>query len=219
MKFEVQGNPDYGQVVVELQPGEKILSESGAMSRMDPELELHVRLMGGMLRALARKVLGGESFFLAEYAGSSGGEIAFSPSLPGTVLHRRMSGDRLTLTGGSFLACSEGVDIRTRFGGLKSIFSGEGAFLLEVSGTGDLFFNAYGAVIEQEVGGSLTVDTGHVVAWEPSLDYSITGMGGLKSTLFSGEGLVMNFRGDGRIWLQSRTLGQTSGWLIPYLVR
>jgi len=219
MKFEIQGNPDYGQVVVELQPGEKVFSESGAMSRMDPGLELHVRLMGGLLRALGRKVLGGESFFLAEYTGERGGEIAFSPALPGTVMHRRMSGDHVLLTGGCFLACSEGVEVRTRFGGLKSLFSGEGAFLMDVSGEGDLFFNAYGAVIERDVRGSLTVDTGHVVAWEPALDYKITGMGGLKSTLFSGEGLVMNFRGEGRIWLQSRTLGQTSGWLIPYLVR
>jgi uncharacterized protein (TIGR00266 family) len=189
------------------------------MSRMDPGLTLRARLTGGILRGLARKVLGGESFFLAEYTGPSGGEIAFSPALPGTVIHRRMSGDTLRLTGGCFLACSAGVDIRTRFGGLRSFFSGEGAFMMDVSGEGDLFLNAYGAVIERDVRGSLTVDTGHVVAWEPSLDYSIKGMGGMKSTLFSGEGLVMNFQGEGRIWLQSRTLGQTSGWLIPYLVR
>ena len=219
MKFDIRGNPDYGQVVVELRPGEKVLAESGAMSRMDSGLELNTRLMGGVLRALSRKVLGGESFFLAEYTGPRGGEIAFSPALPGTVQHYRLSGNRLVLTSGSFLACSEGVDMRTRFGGLKSFFSGEGAFLLEVSGEGDVFCNAYGAVIERDVRGGLTVDTGHVVAWEPSLDYRITGMGGIKSTLFSGEGLVMSFRGDGRIWLQSRTLGQTAGWLIPYLLR
>ena len=68
-------------------------------------------------------------------------------------------------------------------------------------------------------GEALVVDTGHVVAWESTLDYSIGGMGGLKQTLFSGEGLVMNFTGRGRIWLQTRTLGQTAGWLVPYLLR
>ncbi|MEM7309182.1 MAG: TIGR00266 family protein [Planctomycetota bacterium] len=219
MKFELQGNPDYGQVLVQLDPGEKVYSESGAMSRMDTGMELRARLMGGMTRAMARKFLGGESFFLAEYQSSGGGEIAFSPALPGTVLHHRLDGGTVLMTGGCFLACSEGVDLRTRFGGLRSFFSGEGAFLIKAEGRGDLFLNAYGAVIEQQVQGGLTVDTGHVVAWEPSLEYSIGGMGGLKSTLLSGEGLVMKFRGEGRIWLQSRTLGNTAGWLVPYLLR
>ena len=219
MQFELQGNPDYGQLVVELAPGERILSEGGAMSRMSSSLELRTRLMGGFLRALSRKFLGGESFFLAEYAGPQGGTVAFSPKLPGAVVHRRMAGERLTLTGGSFLAATPDIELRTRFGGLKSLFSGEGAFLLDVGGKGELFFNTYGALVEQEVDGGLVVDTGHVVAWESTLDYSIGGMGGLKQTLFSGEGLVMNFSGQGRIWLQTRTLGQTAGWLVPYLLR
>jgi uncharacterized protein (TIGR00266 family) len=135
------------------------------------------------------------------------------------VAHRQLDGDRLVLTGGAFLACTEDVELRTRFGGLKSFFSGEGAFLLDAGGRGDLFFNTYGALVEEVIDGELTVDTGHVVAWEPSLDYSIGGMGGLKQTLFSGEGLVMAFRGRGRVWLQTRTLGQTAGWLVPYLLR
>ena len=219
MQFELRGNPDYGQLLVELGPGEKLLSEGGAMSRMAATLELRTRLMGGVLRALARKLLGGESFFLAEYSGREGGQLALSPKLPGAVVHRRLTGERLTLTGGSFLAASDGVELRTRFGGLKSFFSGEGAFLLDVGGRGELFFNTYGALVERDVDGELVVDTGHVVAWEPTLDYRIGGMGGLKQTLFSGEGLVMRFSGRGRIWLQTRTLGQTAGWLVPYLLR
>jgi uncharacterized protein (TIGR00266 family) len=219
MRFELRGNPDYGHVVVELAPGERVLSEGGAMSRMSASLELRTRLAGGLLRALARKVLGGESFFLAEYSGREGGQLVLSPRLPGAVVHRRLDGGRLTLTGGSFLAAGDGVELRTRFGGLKSLFSGEGAFLLDVSGQGELFFNTYGALVERDVDGELVVDTGHVVGWEPTLDYTIGGMGGLKQTLFSGEGLVMRFRGRGRIWLQTRTLGQTAGWLVPYLLR
>ena len=73
------------------------------------------------------------------------------------------------------------------------------------------------AIVERDLDGELTVDTGHVVAWEPSLDYSIEGMGGLKQTFFSGEGLVMRFAGAGKIWLQTRTLGETAGWITPYL--
>ena len=74
----------------------------------------------------------------------------------------------------------------------------------------------FGAVVEREIQGEFTVDTGHVVAWEPTLDYTIGGMGGLKQTLFSGEGLVMQFSGHGRIWLQTRHLKALAGWLTPY---
>ena len=98
-----------------------------------------------------------------------------------------MQGETVHLTAGSFVACTPGVTMKTRFGGLRAFFSGEGAFYLECSGSGDLFFNAYGAVHEREVNGSFIVDTGHLVAWESSLRYEIKGMGGLKQTLFSGE--------------------------------
>lgn len=122
------------------------------------------------------------------------------------------------LTASSFVACTPGIDISVKFGGMRAFFSGEGAFLLRVTGNGDLFFNAYGAVLERELDGDLRVDTGHVVAWTPGIDYTIGGMGGLKSTLFSGEGLTMNFSGQGTIWLQSRNLPATAGWLSPFCV-
>ena len=113
------------------------------------------------------------------------------------------------------MACTPGVQLSMIFGGLKAFFSGEGAFFIECSGTGDLFFNAYGAIVEKEINGSFTVDTSHVVAFEPTLDYTIGGMGSWKSTLLSGEGLVLKFSGSGKIWLQTRTLGGIAGWLTP----
>ena len=109
------------------------------------------------------------------------------------------------------------MSLETRFGGLRAFFSGEGGFLVEVSGHGDLFFSSFGGVVEQDVAGELVVDTGHVVAWEPSLSYTIGGVGGIKQTLFSGEGLVMRFSGHGRIYLQTRQLPALAGWLTPYL--
>ncbi len=215
MKFEINGNPDQGDLTVWLDPGETIVSEAGAMSRMSADLQTSARLIGGVLPAVARKMLGGESLFLSEYRAVQPGFVALSPCCPGTIVERRMQGDRFLLTKGSFLACASGVGLSTRFGGLKSLFSGEGAFLIECHGTGQLFFNAYGALVEKEVSGSLTVDTGHVVAWEPTLDYEIRGMGGIKQTLLSGEGLVMNFRGTGKIYLQTRHLGGLVRWLTP----
>lgn len=216
MEFDVHGNPDYGQVTVRLAPGQKLITESGAMSRMSVSLELKGRVLGGLLAALARKLFGGVSFFIGEYGGERGGELTLSPSTPGTLLHRRLAGETFHITAGSFVACSSDVELKMKFGGLRAFFSGEGAFFLEVSGEGDLFYNAYGAVHEKQVDGTLVVDTGHLVAWESSLSYTIGGMGGLKQTLFSGEGLVMSFKGRGKLWVQTRHLRSTAGWLSPF---
>ncbi len=217
MNAVIAGNPDYGEVSVELQPGESFWAESGAMSRMSSDLQVRARLVGGFFKAFLRKLFGGESLFIAEYAASRPSMLSLSPAHPGTVLHRRLEGDSFYLTAGSFLGCTPGIDLRARFGGLKAFFSGEGAFFLECSGRGDLYFDAFGGVVEKEIDGSYTVDTGHLVAWDPSLQYRIGGMGSLKSTLFSGEGLVMKFSGRGRLYLQTRTMPGLAGWLTPYL--
>ena len=216
MKFDISGNPDYGDLTVVLQPGESIWAESGSMSRMSSHLDMKNHIIGGTMQGIVRKFLGGQSLFVGEYTASQIGFIGFSPAYPGSVLHRQIGSETLWLTAGSFLACSPGMQIRPRFGGFKALFSGEGVVLLQVSGGGDLFFSAFGAVVEREIQGEFTVDTGHVVAWEPSLDYTIGGMGGLKQTMFSGEGLVMRFTGHGRIWLQTRQLKALAGWLTPY---
>ena len=96
------------------------------------------------------------------------------------------------------------------------MFSGEGLFIIECGGVGDLFFNTFGALIEREIDGEFTVDTGHVVAWEPTLSYRLQGMGSLKSTMLSGEGLAMRFSGKGKIYLQTRTMDALAGWLTPF---
>jgi uncharacterized protein (TIGR00266 family) len=216
LEFTIEGNPDYGHLTVSLRSGETFIAEGGAMAWMSDGMGVKARLLGGFLPALVRKLVGGESLFVGEFSHSGGGQATFSPAVPGEVGHKKLSGDSLILTGGSFMACTSGISLKTRFGGLKSMFSGEGAFFIECSGEGDLFFNTFGALIEQEVDGSFTVDTGHVVAWEPSLDYSIRGMGGLKSTLLSGEGLAMRFTGNGKLYLQTRTMDSLANWLIPF---
>ncbi len=217
MKFEIPGNPDYGSLTVHLSPGDEFLAEAGAMSWMSGGTEVATKLMGGMVQALIRKVTGGESLFAGLYSHPTGGTVSFSPAVPGCVKHYELKDSKLILTAGSFLACTPEIELKMKFGGFKALFSGEGAFYIEASGTGDLFFNSYGAIIEKEITGSYTVDTGHVVAWEPTLEYTIGGMGSMKSTLLSGEGLVMKFTGSGKIYLQTRTLSGLGKWLTPFL--
>ncbi len=216
-EVQIIGNPDFGTLECRLAPGQAILVEGGAMAYMSEGMEVRSRLMGGLLKALIRRVFGGESLFVGEYTHSRGGVLGVSPSVPGKVIHRVLQGETIFLQAGAFLACSPKVFIGTQFGGLRAIFSGEGLFFLKCSGNGDLFFSAHGDIFEKSVEGELTVDTGHVVGWESSLDWTIGGMGGLKSTLFSGEGLVIKFKGRGKVWLQTRTEGGLAGWLSGFM--
>ena len=217
MNFTIDGNPDYGQLRVQLGPGETFIAESGAMAWMDSGIDVRARLLGGFLPALIRKLTGGESLFVGEYTADREGSVTFSPSRPGMVVQRTLSGGSITLTAGSFMACTPGIELRTKFGGLRSFFSGEGLFFVECGGNGELFFNSFGGIVEKDVDGSFVVDTSHVVAWDPGLTFSIRGMGGIKSTLLSGEGLAMEFSGSGKLYLQTRTLGGAASWLTPFV--
>ena len=214
-EYTIEGNPDYGQLTVLLRPGETFISEAGSMAWMSDGMEVKARLLGGVFKALLRKFGGGESMFVGEYLHQRGGSVTFSPARPGAIMQRTLKDESFILTAGSFMACTPGIELRTRFHGLKGLFSGEGGFFIECSGTGELFFNSFGAIVEKEIEGSFIVDTSYAVAWEPELQYSIRGMGNLKSTLLSGEGLVMEFGGTGKIYLQTRTMGDMAHWLTP----
>ena len=218
MRFDIKGNPSYGEVDVDLGPNEVILIEPGAMSRMSSNMNSSFQRQGGFFSAMFRKMFGGENFFLGKYEHPDGGKLTFAPSIPGHVENTQLANNSLNIMAGCFLACTPGVNIKAKFGGLKALFSGEGAFLLEASGSGDLFFNSFGGIIKKEINGEFIVDTGPVVAFTPSLDYSISGMGSFKSTMLSGEGLVMKFRGNGTLYLQTRNVSSIASWLTPRLL-
>jgi len=216
LKLSISGNPDFGEAHLTLSPGERFRVVSGAMNTMDPHLGMRIRLLGGFFASLIRKVLGGVSLFITEYSSDQERTLTVAPELPGTLCQLKLEGGTLILTSGAFLGCSEGIRLRTIFGGFRAFFSGKGAFFIEASGTGDLLYGAYGAIIEHHLDGELIADNGHALAWEPSVDFKLTGMGGIKQTLFSGEGLVLRFSGRGKIWLQTRHLGATAGWLTGF---
>ena len=117
---------------------------------------------------------------------------------------------------------SDGVELTGKWQGARGFFSGKGLVLLKASGTGDIFFNSYGAILEVDVQDEYLVDTGYVVAFEDTLHYEVTtvpGMkvgGKLKSFLFGGEGFVVRYSGQGKVWVQTRAINPFLTWVYPY---
>ena len=124
----------------------------------------------------------------------------------------------MIFSSGAYLASAGEIDLKMRWGGLRALFAKEGLFFIECSGQGDLWVNSYGAIDEVYCNGSYIVDNGHIVGFDSSLDFKIRSPGGGAMGFFaSGEGLVCEFSGQGRILIQSRNTGALVGWLRPML--
>jgi uncharacterized protein (TIGR00266 family) len=221
MRVQLEQGPAFTLARVALERGESVRGESGAMVSMTGSIEIATKMQGGLLSALARSVLTSESFFQNTFTAARGpGEVTFAPSLPGDIRVREMHGESLILQSGAYLASDTSIEIETKWGGARSFFGREGLFLLRASGNGPLLFSSYGAIVEVDVPqDGYVVDTGHVVAFEPSLHWDVSRVGGLKSTFFSGEGLVSRFSGTGRLWLQTRSFDAFIGSITPYISR
>jgi uncharacterized protein (TIGR00266 family) len=139
--------------------------------------------------------------------------------MAGEVTYRRINpGDKLILSSGAYLASVGDIDVKMKFGGLKSMLAKEGAFMLEVSGSGDLWFNSYGGTTAVQINGPFMIDNGHLVGYEGQLTMNIRSAGGgALGFLAGGEGLVCEFNGQGTVYLQSRNVSSLVGWLTPQL--
>lgn len=220
MQVEIRYRPSYSLALVKLDPGEAIRAEAGAMVSMSPGLALETKVTGGLLAGLKRSFLGGESFFMNTYrAPAQGGEIALAPVLPGDMIVRELRDESLLVQSGSYVASSEGINLDTKWSGARTFFAREGLIMLRVSGTGTLILSSYGAIHEVDLGPgeSYTVDTGHLVAFTEGMGFKVRAVGGLKSTLFSGEGLVVDLTGPGKVLIQTRSEDAFLTWLIPKL--
>lgn len=206
-------------VTVTLDSGERVVAGAGALVAHSGGVEIDTGARGGVLSSLKR-VVGGESFFVNTFRAPDGGDVSFAAPLPGDVVTEQVGdgqGD-LYAQSGSFLAAAAGIEVDTTFGGARSFLGGEGLFLLRLSGDGPVWLASYGAIEEREIaaGETLTVDTGHVVAFR-DVEWDVNRVGGLKSTLFSGEGLVSEFTGPGTVWLQTRSPDAFVSWLAGKL--
>ncbi len=216
MRISIEHNPGYSLACCRLQPGEQIRAESGAMLSMSSNISIQSS-SGGIGKGVKRALFGGESFFqnlfTAEHAP---GEITLAPALPGDMVQVKLDGD-LLLQGSAYVASAPDIQVDTAFMGVKSLFASNRLFMLKAVGKGPLLLGAFGAIHEMNLDGEFIIDTGHLLAYESSLDFDIQRVGGWKSTLLSGEGLVCRFSGQGRLWLQTRNSAAFGHRLTPIL--
>jgi uncharacterized protein (TIGR00266 family) len=212
MKVDILHRPDSAIAKIDMAPQEELVAEAGAMVAMSSHLDVNTTLRrgkgGGVFGGLKR-MLAGESLFLSVFrSGTQPAEIYLAPKLMGDILPYQMTITDLVVQSTGYLASTPGVDVELGFQGLKSIFSGESIFWLTARGTGLVLLSAFGAVYEIEVDGEYIVDTGHIVAFEKTLNFSITKAGSSWIGAFlGGEGLVCKFQGKGRLFCQTHNPG------------
>ncbi|MFQ5556546.1 MAG: TIGR00266 family protein [Acidimicrobiales bacterium] len=219
MELQVRHNPSFSVARALLGAGESIRAESGAMMAMAADTRLDAKIEGGLVKGLKRSVLGGESLFITTAtAGPQGGWIDLAPSLPGDLTVVSISPTTpLLVQKGSFLCAEQGVEIDTKWGGFKSMFGGEGAFLLRASGQGEIVLSTYGALdrFTLQAGQEVVVDSNHMVAFSESVTMQLKKASDTAwKSMKSGEGLVFLFTGPGELMMQSRNPDE----IVRYIV-
>ncbi|MES0490990.1 MAG: TIGR00266 family protein [Leptospirales bacterium] len=216
MKIDIKFKPSFAQATVTLDDGEGIKSESGAMVAKSDNvsIETHKAQKGGLFKSIKSALLGGESFWMNTFTANNGsGEVKLAPTLPGDIAQVDLANQTLFVQSTGFLASTPAIEMDTKFQGLKGFFSGESLFFLKLSGTGPLLLSSFGGIDVMDVDGTFIIDTGHVVAFEDSLNYEVTKFGGWKSFFLGGEGIVAKFKGNGKVWIQTRNVPGLGKWL------
>jgi uncharacterized protein (TIGR00266 family) len=217
--FEILHQPSFALAVVRLAAEQSILAEAGAMVSMSANVELQSQMKGGLVGALKRAV-GGESAFVSTFTARGGpGEVTFAPGSPGDIAAIEMNNQLFFVQSSSYLAGDAGLNVDSRWGGAKTFFGGEGLFVLQVSGTGLLLLSSFGAIHRKRLaaGERYVVDTGHLVAWEGTTQYTLRkAAAGFFRSMVSGEGVVAEFTGPGEILIQTRNLAALAGLLKPF---
>jgi uncharacterized protein (TIGR00266 family) len=226
MDIQIHHRPSYAMAQVNLEAGETVVAEGGAMVSMDSHVSMTTSAgkkgdgkLKGLMKGLKR-MLGGESFFLNRFtADGAPGHVMFAPTFQGDVMVEELNQSTLMLQSTAFMASGTGVEVDSKWGGAKTFFGGEGLIMLKASGTGPLIFNSFGGIKLLEIDDEFIVDTGHIVAFDDSLNFTVNKFGGgWKNFIFGGEGLVCTFSGRGRLWIQTRNprgFGQAVGPKLP----
>ncbi|NHB58545.1 TIGR00266 family protein [Acinetobacter sp. 194] len=231
--FTLVGSPE-PFLHVSMKNGETIFCESDAMVMVEQNLEVSGKLRGGLFQSFMRKFTSGESLFQQQIKAIGGdGECLLSPNLDGDMQILEVGQRQYILSDGSFVAATENTiinaKVQSNIGG--ALFGGTGGFVvMETSGQGKVCISGSGTLLELDITpeqGEVTIDNGHVAAWDASLNYNIgvqsngnRGLvGNLINSLTSGEGLVIKFRGHGKIIVCSRNRASYLQWLASALGR
>src|SRR5262249_19504804 len=218
-RYEIHHQPAFSLAVLSLQAEQSIMAEAGAMVSMSSNVELQSQMKGGLLGALKRAA-GGESAFVSTFTARGGpGEVTLAPGAPGDIAAIEMRNQSFFVQSSSYLAGDAGLTVDTKWGGAKSFFGGEGLFVLMVQGQGLLLVSSFGAIHRKTLrpGERYVVDTGHLVAWEGTTQYTLRkAASGFFRSMVSGEGIVAEFSGPGEILIQTRNLAALAGLLKPF---
>lgn len=226
MNYTLTQSTAFPLVEVTLAQGEEIQIERGGMVYHTGGVQLEGKMnsdsggLGGLVKALGRSMVSGESFFITRAKGlNSGAKIALAPGAPGAVRELQLGAAQWRIRDQAFLACDAGVSYsmkRQSFG--KAIFGGTGGFfIMETQGVGSMLVSSYGDILELPMDGTkpLVVDNTHVVAWSTTLDYDIKVASGTFG-FTTGEGLVNEFRGVGSVLIQTRNVDSLANLLKPF---
>jgi uncharacterized protein (TIGR00266 family) len=225
MQYELLARPASTVAKLILQANEAFTCEVGAMISMTPGFHVETTTRskgggGGLLKGIKR-MFAGENFFLNHFTATYPNQsLIIGPQLSGDIVYHQLRAGSLIVQGSSWLASSGGIEIDASWQGLgKALFSGESMFWVRCSGAGDVFLSSFGAIYEVEVNGDYIVDTGHIVAYEDTLQFTIRKAGkSLLASFLGGEGFVCHFQGQGKVYCQSHNPPSFGQLLGPKLV-
>jgi uncharacterized protein (TIGR00266 family) len=222
MKYQIMGD-NLQMAILEIEPNELVYSEAGAMVYMSENVNMQAKARGGVFKGIKR-MLSKETFFLTEYQAVGGtGITAFGGNCPGKIIPLDLRGGRqIVAQKDAFLLAENSVEMDIAFQKKlgSMFFGGEGLILQKYWGEGTVFIHACGDMVEMDLqpGQSIKVDTGNAVAWDASVTYDIQKAGNIKTMFFGGEGLFLTrLTGPGKVILQSLTVANLAGALIPFL--
>ena len=210
MRYEIKYKPSYSMLVVNLEQGETITAEAGAMTYMNPNIEVHTRKREkSLLGSLGLAIIGRQSFWVNDYTSAQGaGDVGLVSAPVGDIDMLEIRPDQgYVIQKAAYVASTQDVDLDVQWEGFTKGLFGQGLFMIRVTGNGSLFINTFGAIDKHTLrpGQSMIVDNFHLVAFSNTCNYNVTRFGGLKETLLGGEGLVTNITGPGTFIYRQRT--------------
>jgi uncharacterized protein (TIGR00266 family) len=223
MEYKIIGST-LQAVILELDPGETVFSESGGMAWMSTNVDMKTSGRGGGLGGALKRAVSGESLFLVEYTSMGGkGLVAFASDFPGKIVPVQLGQGQQMICQKTAFLCAEktvGLDIHFRRKLGAGLFGGEGFIMQKLTGPGVVFVCLDGEIVEYTLAANqmIKVDTGHVAMYEPTVAFDVEMVKGFSNILFGGEGLFLaTLRGPGRIWLQTMPTSNLAKAILPYM--